>query len=345
MQIRTERMQNSQAVSAAGKLMENRSTGGRVVACVDNSALAGRVTLHALAVARALDAPITLLRVIEAKPTGAAPTDPVEWSIRRHEIRASLKRLADASSGDDDIIDVEVIGGETAEQICLWASAHAADFIALGTHGEGGSREYCLGSTVRHVVDRAPGSVLLVPPSAVGGRVAPYRRILIPLDGSSRAESVLPLAIRLATATDAELVLTHVIPLPELTEIGPLEAEDLELRERVVQRNERVARAYLERIRARVAQGGLDLRVLVLRNDDVRSRLVRAITEESVDLVVLSATGHSGRADAPHGSVTAHLMTHPTAPLLIVRHKRTQAMRRDIAVDCPDLRLPAYADA
>lgn len=338
-------MQNSPAVSPPGKLMKNRSTGGRVVACVDNSAIAGRVVLHALAVARALDASITLLRVIEARPTGAAPTDPVEWNIRRYETRDSLKRLADASSGDDEVIDVEVIGGETAEQIYLWASAHAADFIALGTHGEGGSNEYCLGGTVRHVVDRAPVSVLLVPPSAAGGRVAPYRRILVPLDGSSRAESVLPLAIRLATATDAELLLTHVIPLPELTEIEPLEAEDLELCERVVRRNERVARAYLQHVRARVARGGLRLRVLVLRNGDVRSRLVRAIAEESVDLVVLSSTGHSGRADAPHGSVTAHLLTHPTVPLLIVRQKRTQTMRWNVAADCQGLRLPAYADA
>jgi nucleotide-binding universal stress UspA family protein len=170
--------------------------------------------------------------------------------------------------------------------------------------------------------------VLLIPPSAPEARIVHYRRLLVPLDGSSRAESTLPLALRLAKAEGAELLLAHVVPVPELTEVGPLEAGDLELRGQLVRRNERVAHDYLDRIRARVVKGGISARALVLCDGDVRSRLARAIVDEAVDLVVLSAQGRSGHSDVPFGSVAAYLIAHAVAPLLIMCRHSVRATRR-----------------
>ena len=150
----------------------------------------------------------------------------------------------------------------------------------------------------------------------------------VPLDGSSRAESTLPLALRLANAESAELLLAHVVPVPELTEVGPLEAGDLELRGQLVRRNERVAHDYLDQIRARMVKGGISARTLVLCDGDVRSRLARAIVDEAVDLVVLSAQGRSGHSDVPFGSVAAYLIAHAVAPLLIMCRHSTRATRR-----------------
>src|SRR3546814_8945346 len=55
-----------------------------------------------------------------------------------------------------------------------------------------------------------------------------YQRILVPLDGSRWAESVLPLAARIARAANAEILLAHVVPAPEMIEARPLEMEDKE---------------------------------------------------------------------------------------------------------------------
>src|SRR5664280_2478234 len=197
-----------------------------VMACVDTSALARKVIPHAVAIAKAMEAALTLVRVLEPAPTGEGPPDPVEWDIRRHQARDHLAQL---------------VQEHPAEKISLWARDHRVDLTVLATHGEGGSTEWDLGSTARKIIDRAPGLVLLVPPSAPEARIVHYRRLLVPLDGSSRAESTLPLALRLAKAEGAELLLAHVVPVPELTEVGPLEAGDLELRGQLVRRNERVA--------------------------------------------------------------------------------------------------------
>jgi nucleotide-binding universal stress UspA family protein len=208
--------------------------------------------------------------------------------------------------------------------------------IVLGTHGEHRPGACGIGSTARNVLERGGGSVLLVPISTATARTPHYQRILVPLDGSSWSESVLPFAARLAHATDAELILAHVVPMPELTETDPLEAEDFELRERVVARNERVARSYLDRVRRYVAERGLKVRALTLRGDDVRSSLINLIGNENVDLVVFSARGHGCNrvSDVPYGNVAAYLVTHSHVPMLIVRStgspRRTDtAVRRE----------------
>jgi nucleotide-binding universal stress UspA family protein len=109
--------------------------------------------------------------------------------------------------------------------------------------------------------------------------------------------------------------------VPELIETDPLEAEDLDLRKRLIDRNERVARSYLNRVRGYAAGQGLKVRALTLRGDDIRSSLTKFIDSEHVDLVVLSARGHGCRrvSDVPYGNVARYLITHSPAPILIVR--------------------------
>jgi nucleotide-binding universal stress UspA family protein len=127
--------------------------------------------------------------------------------------------------------------------------------------------------------------------------------------------------MQLAKGADAELILVHALPVPELIETAPLEAEDIDLCERFIDRNERVARSYLDHVRGYAAGQGLRVRVATLRGDDIRSNLTKFIVGERVDLVVLSARGHGGArvSDVPYGNVAAYLVTHSPVPILIVR--------------------------
>lgn len=322
----------------------NEQTGlHRIAACIDPLGFAEKVIPHALAIAAALGSPVTFLRVVEAKPTHTVPPDPVEWDIRRREAQDEVEKLADERRPEVRNLDTQVIEGEAAEQISHWVHDHGVELTVLCTHGESGVTEWGLGSTAQKLMDRVHGSLLLIPCTSATSRVVHYRRILVPLDGSSHAESVLPLAIRLAHAQSAELIFVHVVPIPELTEIGPLENEAVELRERLIQRNERVGQEYLDRIRARVA-AGLSVRTLLLRGTDARTGLGRAIAEEAPDLVVLAAHGRARRSDVPFGSVAAYLVSHAVVPLLIVRRRPTHLARHDEATaHQTPLRLPAHA--
>ena len=317
---------------------------GSVAVCIDQSQLSRNVLAHALAVAGPLDAPITMVHVLEAGRASQRHPDPLEWELLRREARETLGQLAESSEAAGHRINTELVEGQAAEQICRWARDHMASLVVLGTHGESGPNERHLGATARDVTDAIPASVLLVPPTAVDGTSVRYRRILVPVDGSAAAESVLPVAIRIAAAHHAELVIAHVAPIPELTEIGPAEAEDLDLRERLASRNERIAKQYLDRLKARVALHGVDVRALVLRGD-ARSRLALLVTEEHVDMVLLSAQGRSNRDDVPCGSVATYLMTHVASPILVVRpHDLSSARRVPQALTQSDVRFPNRAN-
>jgi nucleotide-binding universal stress UspA family protein len=316
----------------------------RIAACVDTSAMARDVIAHAVAIANAMQGELTLIRVLETRPPGGTPADPVEWEIRRREAWDALGRIVEQQAGGIADIKAQVVEGHPAEQIWLWARDHDVALTVFCTHGEDNVMGRTLGKTASLVINGAIGSFLLVPRSATHEPVVRYRRILVPLDGSCQAESVLPFAVKLARANDGEIVLVHVVPVAELTEIGPLEAEAIELRQRLIARNERVARDYLDRIRGRLADQGIAVRGLVLRDGDVRRRLARSVVDEAADLVVLSAHGRGGHADVPHGSIAAYQLAHATTPLLIMNQRSARTPRRQTAASvCDSPRLPEQA--
>jgi nucleotide-binding universal stress UspA family protein len=299
-----------------------------ILACVDGSEFGFGVMSHARVVARALGARLTLLRVLESEDGDDIPPDPLDWGIRRREARAHLESLVEQLGELESGIRSELIQGRAAEQICNWVAHHDVDLTVLCSHGVHGVTDWDLASTARKLIDRMPGSLFLVPAAAASAaKEVRYRRILVPLDGSPRAESVVPVALRIAALEAAELLFVHVVPEPEITRVGPLDAEGVELERRVAEHNYRVAIAYLDRLRARVGRDGVRVRSLVVRDGSVRTRLDRLIREERVDLVVMSAHGHAGQTDSPCGSVTEHAVTHATTPLLIVRERSHRARR------------------
>lgn len=316
----------------------------RILACVDQSRCSRQVIPHGVTLASALHADLVLLHVLETDGPTSAPLDPIEWDLWRHEAHQRVAELARERSEEVERIDTEVLEGHAADQICQWAQEHQIDLTVLCSHGSGDTGEWDLGSTARRVLDCAPGSILVIPARTGDVSRVEYRRILLPLDGSSRSESGLPIAVQLAEAHSAELVIAHVVPQPELTEIGPLEPEAIELRRNLLRRNERVGREYLERMRALVANRGLATRTLLLDGRDVRRCLCRAITENQIDLVVLTTHGRGGHVDVTMGGVPEYLLTHAAAPMLIVRQSGAPTVHVD-ASERGRARLPGRATA
>lgn len=291
---------------------------GRIIICVNRPDEASGVVQHAAAIAEALGKHATLLHVIETRSTPGSQADPVEWELRRRE---ASQMLADLARGHDKTIslETEVDNGFPADQICRRISNTAADIVAIGASTMNDAPTRRLGNTVRQVLDLSTSSVLVVPRFEPAADAVVYRRILLPLDGSPRAESILPLAVRIAEAHGAELVLLHVAQVPEMIEMGPSEPDDIAIRTRIMKRNERVAKKYLERIRAKLTARVPETRIRLCGHEDVRRCLVDLIAAERADLVILSAKGRSAREDSSVGSVAAHLLDHVQVPILIAR--------------------------
>jgi nucleotide-binding universal stress UspA family protein len=296
---------------------------GQVVVCLDRSAAGESALPHAAAIARSAGARLTLLHVLEPRATTEMlPTDPFTWEMRREEAREYLRGVAASLDTAAIAIDVEVVEGRGADQIRVFVRSRGADLTAIGTHGEGGTETNSMGGTARKLVETLSGSLLIVPAAAPGaprGAIARYARILVPLDGSPRAESVLPIASALARAHEAEVVLVHAVPAPALTRTGPPTTEDVDLERRIHERNARVAESYLSTLAARFQGAPVLSRTVVVEGMDVRAEVLRAAEREGADLVVACAHGSTGNVDRACGSIAGYLSVRTSVPLLLVR--------------------------
>lgn len=303
-----------------------------VLACLDGSELGCGVVPHAHQITRALGARLTLIHVLEPDPAAvadAAPADPLDWGIRRREAREHLGKALVRLGVPDSTIRSELIQGRPAEQICRWAESHDIDLTVLCSHGAHGLTEWGLASTARKLIERIPGSLLLIPADVASRAEAKrYRRILVPLDGSPRAESVLPIAMRIAESQDAEVILVHIVPIPEIVRTGLLDAEASELERRVIEHNRRAATVYLDRLRSRISQSGARVRAIVVEEGGIRARLDHVIREQEADLVVMSAHGRAGRTESACGCVTEFALCHATVPILMLRDRKRRPIRR-----------------
>lgn len=289
----------------------------KLAAYVDCAADAEKVIAHSEAIAHALGSSLALVHVIEPEAVAGRPQDPLDWSLRRHKWQERLKELAKQRRGAVGPVERFILEGAPATILCRWIGGQGIGLVAFATRCERSGGQGTLGSTAAKLLELTPSSVLLVPPEASENAV--YKRILVPLDGSCRAESVLPFATAIASSQGAEILIAHVVPEAEVTEVGPLELEAVELSRKLFSRNERVGRAYLARILKRLRDSGVSARIVMARGDARDS--VRQLTQtESADLVLLSAQGHGGRPDSPCGKVTGFLACHTTIPMLVVRN-------------------------
>lgn len=286
---------------------------GQVLVVVEATWDPGELLAHAAAIARATGRRVRLIeRLARASPPDA-PVDPVEQDLRRRAAEARLDGVAAAHVAGELAPSRRVYEHLAPQSVS--EPDEPAPFIAF--RGRGGELPWLHDEETRHFVERYCQAVLVVPARRETPRPVSYRRVLLPLDGSHRAEQALPLAAAIARRHAAELVLVHAACTPALLAPEPLEAEALELRQRLCERNRRVAGNYLERVRARLAGAGLVLATRLLGGDDPRRRLVEAMRQDAIDLVVIASHGESGHADVSTGSVAHYLLEHAPLPVLM----------------------------
>jgi len=143
------------------------------------------------------------------------------------------------------------------------------------------------------------------------------KKILVPLDGSKRAERILSHVEDLACRYDKSqvLLLQVVEPVPAtLYMSNPTPAIDPQLIDRVY----KDARNYLERLQARLRKKGIRAHVHVLLGPVVAT-IVDLAVREKVDLIALASHGRTGLPAFFYGSVAVGVLHRTDRPLLMVR--------------------------
>ena len=114
----------------------------------DGSEHAVRAAEHALAVARAVDAVVHVLAVVDADDADGEGREAVE------AITAVARRTDDYRT--------TIRAGTPHEEILDYVDEHDADLLAMGTHGRTGIERYVAGSVTERVVRLASVPVLTV---------------------------------------------------------------------------------------------------------------------------------------------------------------------------------------
>jgi len=132
-----------------------------------------------------------------------------------------------------------------------------------------------------------------------------YSKILVPLDGSEIAESILPHVKDMAVAHGAEVILLRVLPA---TGVLPSAAE----------REAMEARNYLSAVEKRLQQQGVNARFTIRHGEDAEEITDYAEVND-VDLIAMSTHGRSGVGRWIFGSVAEKVLRGTNKPILLVR--------------------------
>lgn len=150
-----------------------------------------------------------------------------------------------------------------------------------------------------------------------------FRKILVPLDGSQLAESILPHVTTLARCGDAEVVLLRVHVL-SAHRYGMMDPVGVPLTPAEEEGDRRKALAYLQTIIASLQSEGIKARALV-RDGTVAETILAAADDEGADLIAMSTHGRSGIARWLIGSDANKVMHGARTPVLLIRPEHAQA--------------------
>ena len=148
-----------------------------------------------------------------------------------------------------------------------------------------------------------------------------YQTILVPLDGSKRAEAIMRHVEELALRYDAKVILLRVEE--EIFKLGYSEYVDVShyQQERDEQRKE--AEAYLAGLLGELREKHIETKKLILSGPVVQVILDTAAREDA-DLIAMASHGRGGLARAFYGSVAVGVLHRVDRPVLIIRSRECE---------------------
>ena len=141
-----------------------------------------------------------------------------------------------------------------------------------------------------------------------------YKKILVPLDGSKRAERILPHVEGLAQYNGANIIFLQVIE-PSHYAVGPHGAVvDVEL----FNNREEEAKKYLTALQGEFREKGITTHYQIEKGSVVR-RIIDVAERVNADLIAMASHGRTGLSHVFYGSVAAGVLHRIDRPLLLVR--------------------------
>ncbi|MBN1930766.1 MAG: universal stress protein [Desulfobacterales bacterium] len=143
-----------------------------------------------------------------------------------------------------------------------------------------------------------------------------YKRILVPLDGSPRAEKILNHVEEMALRFKAQVIFLQVVNpfVPIMDSYTDLLEQSLNEIKRQVEKS----KSYLSAWRGNFRKKGIHSRKIV-EQGPVVDTILKIAQQEEVDLIAMASHGRSGLSRVFYGSVAVGILHRVDRPLLLIR--------------------------
>lgn len=215
-------------------------------------------------------------------------------------------------------VEIHVLKGNPAEEILGYADEINADIIVMAGRGSTGHGPWLLGSIATRVTVASTKPVLVVKNRTENSALEHdklFKKILVPLDGSTAGEAAMPFTGELASATGSELILFHAVqPAASWIDagIGGTYAS-IEVPEDV----KAITLNYLEGLRKRLLKKGLNVKVVV-QDGSPAELIINYAKTEAVNVISISTHGRTGISRWVFGSVTEKILRYGSTSVLVV---------------------------
>ena len=147
-----------------------------------------------------------------------------------------------------------------------------------------------------------------------------YHKILVPLDGSKRAEKILPHVEELAKRYKAKVIFLQVV---EYKTVTTTEGAFINLTDQEFDQAKKQAETHLKGIQGEFREKNIESQTHVTHGPVVEG-IINIAAQEGVDLIALASHGRGGLSRVFYGSVAAGLLHRVDRPLLIIRSRETE---------------------
>lgn len=299
----------------------------RMLIPLDGSKTAENVLPYGRILARTFQIPVELMEVLDiagmASHVAAEKARRLDTVVTEGERSSEqyLKKIASSFSGVN--VGCTVERGRPEDVIVEKAAADKTTLIAMATHGRSGMSRWLLGSIAEKVLRAATNPLLLVRASeeALTEGEAVLRSIIVPLDGSELAESVLPTAVKFARLLNVGMVLFRTYELPASAYYG--RENHLPNYEELKNRVKEQAQDYLDKRIEAIKAEGVQRVSSVLIEGSGPNEIIDYARKTPNALITMCTHGRSGVKRWVLGSVTEKVVRHSGDPVLVMRGSAT----------------------
>ena len=251
-----------------------------------------------------------------------------EGDQSRFMCEAYVNRLAETveqqTKAKKGRVSAVTVSGHVADGILEQARKTGSDMILMAAHGHSGPNRI-LGSTVHKVLAAAKTPVLVVREELPKGSEGWPKDVIVPLDGSSLSETVLPHVIALAK-TGVNVTLLRVCEPPVVLADYPdsVMPDNWEEHVKLAQKGaEKTCNIYLHDIaKDKLAREGVEANSRVVLADGAANGIIEDVGRFPSALIVMSTHGRSGFSRWPYGHVADRILLASENPILLVRPQK-----------------------